>query len=107
MKWNRDPLASRILVNHVASALPCERKRCLFEHRSDLAGCKARKLGHLDSDFYGGKANGDVFGNFFAVSDTVFDVESDGVLDILDRFFVGVSLAVTALQRRAGDEIAI
>jgi hypothetical protein len=46
MKRNGDSLASGILVNHVASALSCERKSCLFEHSSDLAGGKARKLRH-------------------------------------------------------------
>ncbi len=33
----------------------------------------------------------------------VFEVQPDGVLDVAQSLTVGVSLAVTALERRAGD----
>jgi hypothetical protein len=46
-------------------------------------------------------------GNFFAVSQAIFDVQPDGVLNVRDRLFVGLPLAVTALERRTGDETAV
>jgi hypothetical protein len=60
-----------------------------------------------DSDFYGGKAYGQVFWNFFAVGDAVFDLKADGVLDILDRLFIGLPLAITSLKRGARNEVAV
>jgi flagellar biosynthesis/type III secretory pathway ATPase len=33
----------------------------------------------------------------------VFEVQPDGILDVAQSLIVGVSLAVTALERRAGD----
>jgi hypothetical protein len=60
-----------------------------------------------DGDFYGGEAYRKVLRNFFAVSDAVFDVQADGVLDVLNGFLVGAPLTVTTLKRRARDEIAV
>jgi hypothetical protein len=34
-------------------------------------------------------------------------MQSDGVLDVLDDLFIGVALAVAALQGRAGNEVPI
>jgi hypothetical protein len=48
-----------------------------------------------------------VLRDFLAVSNAVFDMQADGVLDIFDSLFVGAALAVAALQRGAGNEIAI
>ena len=46
-------------------------------------------------------------GNFFAVRQAIFDVQPNGVLDVRDRLLVGLPLAVTALEHRASDEIAV
>jgi hypothetical protein len=59
-----------------------------------------------DSDFNGGEAYGNL-GNLLAVSDTVFDVQSNGVLDVRDGLFVAVSLAIAALERRARNEVTV
>jgi len=59
-----------------------------------------------DSDFNGRKADGDL-GNLFAAGEPVFYVQPDGILDVVDRFFVRFTLTVTTLQRRAGNEKAI
>jgi hypothetical protein len=48
-----------------------------------------------------------VLGNFLAVCDAVLDMKADGVLDILDRFFVGLPLAITSLKRGARNEVAV
>jgi hypothetical protein len=45
--------------------------------------------------------------NFFIVGDAIFEVEEDGILDIFQRFFIGVALGITALQLGAGGKIAI
>src|SRR5208337_1680497 len=60
-----------------------------------------------DGNFNGGEAHRYRLGNFFTVSQAIFDVQSNGVLDVRDRLFVGLPLAVTALERRAGHEIAV
>ncbi len=59
-----------------------------------------------DSNFNGGKAHGNL-GNLFAVGLPVFYVQLDGVLNVLDSFFVCVALAVATLKRRAGNEKTI
>src|SRR5712664_3505156 len=46
-------------------------------------------------------------GNLFSVGQPVYYVQLNGILDVLDGFFVGVALAVTALERGAGNEKAI
>ncbi len=43
---NRNPLSSRVLVDHVTAALSGERESSLLECRDDLAGGQARQLGH-------------------------------------------------------------
>ena len=48
-----------------------------------------------------------MLGDFLAVSEAVFDVQSDGVFDVLNGLFVCVSLAVTALKHGTGNEIAV
>jgi hypothetical protein len=48
-----------------------------------------------------------VLGNFFAVGDSVFDMETDGVLDVCDRLFLRVSLAVTPVWRGARNKVAL
>jgi hypothetical protein len=45
--------------------------------------------------------------NFFIVGDAIFEVEKDGILDVFQRFFIGVALGITALQLWAGGEVAI
>jgi len=47
-----------------------------------------------------------MLGDFLAVSEAVFDVQSDGVFDVLNGLVVCVSLAVTALKHGTGNEIA-
>jgi hypothetical protein len=59
-----------------------------------------------DSDFNGRKAYGNL-GNLFVIGKAVRYVQLDGILDVLDSFFVGVALAITALERGAGNEEAI
>lgn len=48
-----------------------------------------------------------MFRDFLAVGEAILDVQPDSILDVGYRFFVGVSLAVAALQRRAGNKIAV
>jgi hypothetical protein len=48
-----------------------------------------------------------VTGNFFIVGDAIFEVEEDGILDVFQRFFIGVALGITALQLGAGGKVAI
>lgn len=48
-----------------------------------------------------------VFGKLFAVRKTILKVQPNGVFDIFDGLFVCVALAVTALKRRAGNEVAV
>jgi hypothetical protein len=48
-----------------------------------------------------------MLGNFLAVRDSVFDVEPNGVSNVFDSLFVSVSLAVTALEHGAGNEITV
>jgi hypothetical protein len=45
--------------------------------------------------------------NFFIVGDAIFEVEKDGILDVFQRFFIGVALGITSLQLGAGGKIAI
>jgi hypothetical protein len=45
--------------------------------------------------------------NFFIVGDAIFEVEEDGILDIFQCFFIGVTLGVTSLKLRAGGKVAI
>jgi hypothetical protein len=59
-----------------------------------------------DSDFDGRKADGDL-GHLFAVGEPVFYVQPDGILDVVDSFFVRFALTVATLERRAGNEKAI
>src|SRR6266581_2825988 len=59
-----------------------------------------------DSNFNSGEAHGNL-GNLLAIGEPVFYVQLDGILDVLDGFFVGVALAVAALERGAGNEKAI
>jgi hypothetical protein len=59
-----------------------------------------------DSDFDGRKADGHL-GNLFAFGQLVFYVQPDGILDVVDSFFVGFALTVATLERRAGNEKAI
>jgi hypothetical protein len=46
-------------------------------------------------------------GNLFAAGEPVFYVQPDGILDVVDSFFVRFALTVTTLERRAGNEKAI
>lgn len=46
-------------------------------------------------------------GNLFAVGQPVLDVQPDGILDVVDSFFVRFALTVATLERRAGNETAI
>ncbi len=46
-------------------------------------------------------------GNLFSIGQSVFDVQLNGVLDVLNRFFVRIALAVAALERGAGNEKTI
>jgi hypothetical protein len=48
-----------------------------------------------------------VLGNFLTVGDAVFDMETEGILDVCNGFFVGVPLAVTSLQRGTGNEVTV
>ena len=45
--------------------------------------------------------------NFFALGQTIFDVEADGIPNIFDSLFVALALTVAALERRTGDEIPV
>ncbi len=53
-----------------------------------------------------GKAHGNLR-DFFAVGQPVCDMQFNGVLDVLDSFLVRVALAVAALKRGTGNEVAI
>lgn len=46
VKRNGDALAGGVFVNHVAAALPGQRKSRLLQYGDDLAGREARKFGH-------------------------------------------------------------
>jgi len=46
-------------------------------------------------------------GNLFAGGQPVFYVQLNGILDVLDSFFVRAALAVATLERGAGNEKAI
>jgi hypothetical protein len=59
-----------------------------------------------DSDFNSGKAHGNLR-DFFALGQAVLDVQLNGVLNVLDGFLVRVALAVAALKRGTGNEVAI
>jgi hypothetical protein len=59
-----------------------------------------------DSDFNGRKADRDL-GNLLAAGQPVFYVQPDGILDVVDSFFVRFALTVATLERRAGNEKAI
>jgi hypothetical protein len=59
-----------------------------------------------DSNFDSRKAYGNL-GDLFAVGHPVFNVQFDGILDVLDSFFVRDTLAVATLERRTGNEKAI
>jgi hypothetical protein len=42
--------------------------------------------------------------DFFPIRDSIFDMQPDGILDVLNGLFVGIALAVAALECRARDE---
>jgi len=46
-------------------------------------------------------------GNLFAAGQPVFYVQPDGVLDVVDSFFVRFALTVATLERGAGNEKTI
>jgi hypothetical protein len=46
-------------------------------------------------------------GNLFAVGQRVFYMQPDGILDVVDSFFVSFALTVATLERRAGNEKAV
>jgi hypothetical protein len=46
-------------------------------------------------------------GNLFAVGPPVFDVQLNGILNVFDRFFVRLALAVATLEHGAGNEKAV
>lgn len=48
-----------------------------------------------------------MLGDFLAVSKAVFDVQSNGVFDVLNGLFVCVPLAVAALKCGTGNEVAV
>jgi hypothetical protein len=56
-----------------------------------------------DSNFNRRKAHGNS-GNFLAVCQPVLYMELNGILDVLDGFFIGIALAVATLKRWAGNE---
>jgi hypothetical protein len=41
------------------------------------------------------------------VGDAIFEVEEDGILDVFQRFFIGIALGITSLQLWAGGKVAI
>jgi hypothetical protein len=45
--------------------------------------------------------------NFFIVGDAIFEVQKDGILDVFQCFFIGVTLGITSLQLWAGGEVAV
>src|ERR1700687_965326 len=59
-----------------------------------------------DSDFNGRKADGNL-GNLFAIGQPVFYVQLNGILNVVDSFFVRIALAVATLDGGAENEIAI
>src|SRR5713226_5673824 len=59
-----------------------------------------------DSDFDGRNAHGNL-GNLFVIGKAVRYMQLDGILDVLDSFFVRVALAVTTLEGWAGNEKTI
>src|SRR5260370_29342068 len=59
-----------------------------------------------DGNFNSRKAHGNL-GNLFSVGQPVYYVQLNGILDVLDGFFLGIALAVAALERGAGNEKAI
>jgi hypothetical protein len=48
-----------------------------------------------------------LLGDLFAICDSIFDVQADRILDVLDGLLIGIALAVTALKSRAGNEVAL
>jgi len=42
-----------------------------------------------------------LLGDLFAICNAIFDVQADRILDVLDGFLIGITLAVAALKRRA------
>jgi hypothetical protein len=65
----------------------------------------ARWLVSLDGDFDSRETDRKFLWNFFSVGQAILDVQADGVFDILDRFFVGISLAIATLG--TGNKIAV
>jgi hypothetical protein len=44
-------------------------------------------------------------GNLFAIDEAIFDVEANGVFNVLSGFFIGVALAIGALEGGASNEV--
>jgi hypothetical protein len=60
-----------------------------------------------DGNFNSRETDGNFFWNFFSVGYTVFDMQADGVFDVLYRLFVAVSLTVATLKCGARNKIAV
>ena len=65
-----------------------------------------RKLAS-DRNFNCREADRDLLGDFFAICEAILYVQADRILDVLDGFRIGITLAVAALKRRAGNEVAV
>lgn len=107
MKRHRHALTGRVLIYPVASALPCEGKTGLLLRSNDLPSSEARELGHQTGTSTVERLTETGSGIFLAIRTTIFDVQPDGIFDVFHGLFVGVSLAVAALKRRAGNKIAV
>jgi len=48
-----------------------------------------------------------VLGDIFAICETILDVQAYRILDVLDGFLIGFTLAVTPLECRARNKVAV
>jgi len=60
-----------------------------------------------DSDFNGRETNRNLFWNFLATSQAVFDMQADSVFNIFNSFLVGVALTVATLKCGTRNKISV
>ena len=103
MKWNGGPFTFGILVDDVAAALACDGKTPVFPRRNRFRAQSGVEAWASDSNFNSRQAHRNLR-DFFSIGQAIFDVQLNRVLDVLNRFFVSVALAVTTLERGARNE---
>ena len=104
---NGDPLALRILKDHVAATLALKRKALLFQGLDYVRGGYPRKVFRSNRHFQRGQANRFGLHDLFAAFHPVFNMQGDGVLDVLQASLVCSSLCIATLQFRGKSEISL